>query len=562
MTQSGGLTLPGAQRPLRIVPLGGLGQIGKNILAIEYGDDIVVVDAGLGFPRGDPPGAEITLPDFTYLRERHQRVRAVLITHGHDDHIGALPYLLREMSVPVYAPPFAYDLVRTKLGEQQGAAHAHLRLVEPGVPLEVGPFSVDYLRVTHSIPDAYGLAIRTLAGVVFHTGDFKLDAAPVDGRTSELRRIARLGDAGVLLLLSDSTYAEVPGRTASDEAMPGALDGFLAGAPGRVIIATFASHMARVQQVVDAAVRHRRKVALVGRGMVENVQMAIGRGYVRVPTGVLVNPPALDGLPSGQQVLLVTGGQGEPTSVMGRMAARATRDPVVRPGDTVVLSASIIPGNEITVHRMVDNLVRLGARVYYDRNAFVHVHGHASQEELTEMLGLVRPRYFVPVHGDYRMLVAHAGLAEAAGVPHERIFVMEDGDTLEFGEQGAALGDRVPAGAVYVTGGRQITAASPVWRERRTLAREGVLAVAVTVHAATGAPAGAVHITSRGVLEEEDAAETLAAAADLAAQALQDEAGAVTEWEAVRAVVRRTVSEYVEERTGARPVILVTRVEV
>jgi ribonuclease J len=487
--------------PVRIVPLGGLGEVGKNMMVVEHDDDLVIIDAGLMFPKEDMHGVDLVLPDTTYILERKHKVRAVLITHGHEDHVGALPYLLRDLHVPVYAPPLARDLVQVKLKEHAGVGRYDLREVQPGDRIELGSITAEYFRVCHSIPDACGIALHTEAGTIVHSGDFKIDHTPVDGQTTELHRLAELGQEGVLLLLSDSTYAENPGYTLSEQVVSGALDMVIGQAEGRVLIATFASLIARVQQIADAAVKHDRKIAVAGRSMVDNVKMALAKGYLDVPAGTFVDIEELAALPPERQVIVLTGAQGEPLSVLARVARRASRDIVVEDGDTVVISATTIPGNETVVAGVIDNLTRQGARVLTRRNAPVHVQGHASQEELKLMLNLIRPKYFVPVHGEYRMLHAHAELADAVGVDPDNTFVLEDGDVLEIDERGAEVVERVPAGHIYVDGLRLWDVRSAVLRDRRALSRDGFVVVVVPVDHATGELVGEPEIASSGFID-------------------------------------------------------------
>ena len=417
---------------LRIIPLGGLGEIGKNMMALEYGDDIIIVDCGVQFPEEGMLGVDLIIPDVSYLVERADRVRGILITHGHEDHIGALPFVLPQLPTEVFAPRLAHGMISAKLKERRASRGFTSTPIDPGVPYQFGQhFAARWFRVCHSIPDAMGIAINTPLGMVIHTGDFKIDHTPVDGRTIDLTALARYGDDGVLLLLSDSTYAEVPGYTPSEQVVGEALDRAIGEAPGRVMVATFASLVSRVQQVVDAAERHGRKVSIVGRSMVDTVNVASDLGYLRLPPGILLPMHATRNLPPEQVVLLTTGSQGEPTSALVRIANEGHRDVKIMPGDTVVISATPIPGNELPVSRTIDNLLRQGARVLYDRIATVHVHGHASQEELKLVLSLVKPRYFVPVHGEYRHLNAHAQIAWDMGVGKDGIFVLEDGDVLE-----------------------------------------------------------------------------------------------------------------------------------
>ena len=416
---------------LRVIPLGGLGEIGKNMMALEYGDDIIVVDAGVMFPEEDMFGVDLVIPNIAYLRENQHKVRAILITHGHEDHTGAVPFVLPELNVPVYAPRLAHGLIEVKLRDHRILSASELHVIEPGETFTFGAFRVEFFHVCHSIPDATGIAIYTPRGLVIHTGDFKFDHTPVDDVPTDFARLAELGTEGVTLLLSDSTYAESEGYTPSEAVLDPNLERIIAEAPGRVMFATFASLIARIQQIANAAAKNGRKVAVIGRSMVNNVAMAQQMGYLRVPEGVIVPTESLAGVPPEETVIIMTGAQGEPTSALSRISNDDHRDISVKPGDTFVLSASPIPGNEAVIMRTIDNLMRQGARVLHAANSQVHVHGHASREELKLMLRMIKPRYFVPIHGEYHHLVAHAGIAVGMGVAPEHTFILEDGDVLE-----------------------------------------------------------------------------------------------------------------------------------
>ena len=491
---------------LRVIPLGGLGEIGKNMMALECGDDIVVVDCGVQFPTEEQLGVDLIIPDVSYLVERADRVRAILITHGHEDHIGALPFVLPQLNVPVYAPRLAHGLISVKLQEHRATRGATVEPIDPDISYQFGRnFQVSWFRVCHSIPDAMGIALGTPLGTVIHTGDFKIDHTPVDGRTIDLPTLAQHGSDGVLLLCSDSTYAEVPGYTPSEHILSNAFERAIGDAPGRVMVATFASLISRVQQVVDAAARHNRKVSIVGRSMADNVNMAAAMGYLTLPPGTLLSLSEIRAYPPEQVVLLTTGSQGEPTSALVRIANQDHRDVAIMEGDTIVISATPIPGNELLVSRTIDNLLRQGAKVLYDRIATVHVHGHASQEELKMMLSLTQPRYFVPVHGEYRHLMAHARLAWDMGLAPEGIFVLEDGDVLELSERGGQVVDTVSASPIFIDGLSARDSQSAVLRERRALAKDGVVVIVVSRNRHTGRPAGSAQIRSSGFME---AAET------------------------------------------------------
>ncbi len=490
---------------LRVIPLGGLGEIGKNMMAFEYEDDIVIVDCGVQFPEEGMFGVDLIIPDVSYLMERLDKVRAILITHGHEDHIGALPFILPKLQCPVFAPRLAHGLITAKLKERRAARDSVVNPIDPGVVHQIGEaFEVSWFRVCHSIPDAMGIAVGTPLGTIIHTGDFKIDHTPVDGRIFDLPSLAHYGDDGVLLLCSDSTYAEVPGYTTSERVVGEALDRAIGEADGRVLVATFASLVSRVQQVVDAADKHGRKVSIVGRSMVDTVKVATELGYLKVPEGTLVPLGETRKLPPEKVVLMTTGSQGEPTSALVRIAKQEHRDVNIMSGDTVIISATPIPGNELPVSHTIDNLLRQGAKVLYDRIATVHVHGHASQEELKLVLRLVRPKYFVPVHGEFRHLTAHAQLAWDLDVAKDGIFVMEDGDVLELSEDGSRMEDHVSAGPIFVDGLTTRDLQSPVLGERRSLSKDGVVVVVVTTDKQNGKLVGEPAAVASGFLDESE----------------------------------------------------------
>ena len=543
--------------PLTVIPLGGLGEIGQNMLALEYEDDIVVVDAGVLFPGEDTPGIDFAIPDISYLRENRDRVRAILITHGHEDHIGALPFVLAEIDAPVYASRLAHGLISVKLRERGMIRDARLNVVEPHNRFRVGAFQVEFFRVCHSIPDAMGLAIETPLGMVIHTGDFKIDHTPIDSQPMDFIALARLAGDGALLLLSDSTYAEVKGFTESEQVVARALDRLIGEAPGRVMVATFASLISRVQQVVDSAVKYDRKVAVVGRSMANNVKMASKMGYLDVPDGVLVSTRDAARLPQKRVVIVATGSQGEPTSALVRIANGDHRDVEVVPGDTVIISASPIPGNETLIAKTIDSLFMRGAHVYYSRIEMVHVHGHASQEELKMMLGLVRPRYFVPVHGEYRHLVAHAAIARSMGVPASNTFVLTDGDVLQIDSQGADVVGSVPVGRVYVDGRTLWNMHSEALVDRRRLARNGVVAVLLCVDDLSGEALAEPAIVSSGFADLDESQHLFGKTAKIALQSLETETRYAIDWDRVEARVAGAVSDFLYEQTRRRPTVRV-----
>ena len=551
---------------LRIIPLGGLGEIGKNMMALEYEDDIVIIDCGVQFPEEGMFGVDLIIPDISYLMDRIDKVRAILITHGHEDHIGALPFILPKLKCPVYAPRLAHGLITAKLKERRAARDSVVNPIDPNVVHQIGEaFEVSWFRVCHSIPDAMGIAIGTPLGTVIHTGDFKIDHTPVDGRIFDLPSLAHYGDDGVLLLCSDSTYAEVPGYTTSERVVGEALDRAIGEAEGRVLVATFASLVSRVQQVVDAAAKYDRKVSIVGRSMVDTVKVATELGYLKVPEGTLVPLAQTRKLPPEKVVLMTTGSQGEPTSALVRIAKQEHRDVNIMAGDTVIISATPIPGNELPVSHTIDNLLRQGAKVLYDRIATVHVHGHASQEELKLVLRLVRPKYFVPVHGEYRHLTAHAQLAWDLDVAKDGIFVLEDGDVLELSEDGARMDEHISAGPIFVDGLTTRDTQSPVLGERRSLSKDGVVVVVVTTDKNSGKVVGEPAAVSSGFLDESETGNLFAELSVAVAQELTNNwSGSKENSEngGLKAKVRETARSFIAGSVRRSPMIIPVVLEV
>jgi ribonuclease J len=548
---------------VRLVPLGGLGEIGLNMLLVESGDDLVAVDCGLMFPDDEMPGVDFVIPDFAYLAARRHAFRAVVLTHGHEDHIGALAYLVRDFDVPVYGTPLTLALARTRLAEQGVLDRADLRPYRAGDEIRAGSIRIVPIRVTHSIADGMGLSIETPVGTVVHTGDFKLDPHPIDHEQPDYARFAELGAEGVLVLCSDSTNAGRPGRTGSESAVGEALAPRIAEARGRVIVATFASHVHRVQQVLDIAARLDRKVALLGKSMVSTVAVAAELGYLKVPEGLLVPLEELAELPPHRQVIVSTGSQGEPNSAVALMAAGEHRDVDLGPGDLLIFSSRVIPGNERTIGRAINALLRRGAEVLWEDVAFVHVSGHASQEDLRHMLELTRPRYFVPVHGEYRHLLQHARLAEGAGLPPSRIFLIEDGLGLEVTRTGARVLGPYPAGRAFVDGKGVGDVGSVVLRDRQILAEGGMVVVGLALHRDTGALAGDPEIASRGFVyvKESDALMTELKGAVREALAALEPAQALDR-EVAGTAVRSAVRRFITQRFGRKPVVLPLILEV
>lgn len=546
--------------PLRVIPLGGLGEIGRNMMLFEYGDDIIAVDVGLMFPEEEMLGVDLVIPDFTYLRANAHKLRAVFLTHGHEDHVGALPWFCREFSVPVYGTRLTQGLVRVKLKEHRLPLEP-LREVRAGESVRAGAFDVEFFPVAHSIPDACGLIVRTPLGTVVHTGDFKLDHTPVMDQHTDLTRLGQIGGEGCLLLLADSTYAEVEGHTPSEQLVGDSLRTIMVNAEGRVIVATFASLIARVQQVVDAAVFTGRKVFVTGRSMIDNVAMARELGYLRAPEGTFVGVEEMRRLPASGLAIVTTGSQGEPTSALTRMANGTHRHVDIVEGDTVVLSANAIPGNEQAVARNVDNLFRLGAHVLYNRVENVHVRGHASQDELKIIQSILQPEYFVPVHGEYRHLVTHARLAERVGVPQGNAFVLTDGDVLEIDDDEARMAGRVDASYVYIDGLGVGDVDEYVLRDRAHLSTDGVLVVIVAVDARTGRPVRPAEVLSRGFVDNEEHAALLDRAARVAESALEGREHAAPAGE-VNARIKDALGKFVYDETRRRPMVLPVTLEV
>jgi len=551
-----------SKRKLRIIPLGGLSEIGKNMMVMEYEDDIIVIDAGLMFPGEELLGIDLVIPDISYLVERREKIRGIIITHGHEDHIGALPYLLPQLNVPVYSTRLTQGLISVKLKERKALSGAKLNAIPPRGRFSLGQFKVEFFPVCHSIPDSVGLIIRTPVGTVVHSGDFKLDYTPVDGKPTDLSRLAQLGVQGVLLLLSDSTYAELPGYTPSERLVGETLDHVMANAPGRVIVATFSSLISRIQQVIDAAAKHQRRVFIVGRSMSEIVHMAREFGYLNVPDGILGRMDELKGMPHNKVVFITTGSQGEPTSALVRMANRDHRQLHIIRGDTVVLSATPIPGNESVVNRTVDSLFKQGAEVLYDKVAQVHVHGHGSQEELKLLLNLVKPRFFMPIHGEYRHLSFHAKLAQSVGIPEDNIFVLEDGDILELDAQSGKKVGKVASGNVYVDGLSVGDIGSVVLRDRKMLSRDGMVVVIIAINKQTGKLVGRPDIVSRGFVDTREARDMIEESRDLVARALDHGRDRPADWGYINTKIRDVLHKFYYEQTKRRPMILPFMVKV
>ncbi len=544
------------------MPLGGLGEIGKNMMLLEYGDDMIAIDAGLMFPEEEMLGIDLVIPDVSYIEQNREKFKAIFITHGHEDHIGGLPYVLRRVTAPIYCTPLAHGLISVKLKEHHLLPTTDLRTIQAGETVQVGVFRVEAFQVAHSVPDSVGYAMHTPVGKVIHTGDFKLDHTPVMGQLTNLPRLAELGNEGVLLLLADSTYVEVAGYTPSERVVGEALTQILTNAEGRVIVATFASLIARVQQVIDAADITGRKVFVTGRSMMDNVQMARERGYLDFPRELTLNVNELKTTSAEDIVVITTGSQGEPTSALTRMANGDHQHVQIQRGDTVVLSATPIPGNESLVYRNVDNLFRLGAHVLYNRTDNIHVRGHAAQEELKIVQALVKPKFFVPIHGEYRHLVLHAELARQMGVEEDNSFVMVDGDVLELDGETAALADRIPADYVYVDGLGVGDVDHIVLRDRQHLATDGMVVIVLAVDKQTGKLVGRPDVVSRGVTSIDESEDLLERTKDAVVDAMGSEGNHIAEWSIVNQTVREAVAKFLYSETHRRPMVMPVAVEV
>jgi len=549
--------------PLRIIPLGGVGEIGKNMYIFEYGSDIVVVDCGLMFPDEEMFGIDLVIPDVTYLRERKDDVRAFVITHAHEDHVGGLPYVLPGFpGVPIYASTLARGLLGNKIKEHKLHNNPLLAL-DPGDDVEIGPFRVIPFRVGHSIPDAMGVAIRTPVGTVVHTVDFKFDHTPVDGKLSDFAILARLGEEGVVCLLSDSTRAESPGYTPSERTVGEAFREIMEPLEGRVIVATFASNIARIQQVLDAASDMDRDTVVIGRSMEQNFRIATDLGYLKFNPSRVLSKDKIKDHPDGKLVIATTGAQGEPMAGLARMANRDHRFVEIQPGDTVIVSASPIPGNEEYVSRTIDNLFKAGANVYYHTIKRAHVSGHASQEELKLMLGLVKPRYFIPIHGEFRMQVQHGRLAIETGVAPENVFIIENGTPIEISADGTARrGAPVPAGYVFVDGLSVGEVGEVVLRDRRALASDGIFMVVVTVDKQTGSVLGRPEIITRGFVPLNERDPLMEEAIDRVVAAVDTPGDHISEIGLFKSQIKDSLSGFLYEQTKRRPMVFPVVVEV
>ena len=548
---------------LTAIPLGGLGEFGMNMMALRLGDEIIVVDAGMMFPESELLGVDLVIPDITYLKQNRAQVRAIVLTHGHEDHIGALPYILRDLNVPVYGTRFTLALVKKRLDEAGLLESTTLREVIPGRLVEVGRFEIEFISVTHSTVDCVALAIRTPLGVVIHTGDFKIDQTPVGGAPFDLHSFAKYGNEGVLALFSDSTNVERPGFTPSERAIVPRIEELCRSAPRRVILSCFASSIHRIQQVIDIASRVNRKVAFVGRSMVDNVEIAHSLELLRIPDGMVVRPQDIRGFDPKRIIILASGSQAEPMSSLSRIAVDNHRFVSVDENDSVILSARIIPGNEKSIFRMLDHMFRRRALVYYDNSAgTIHVSGHASQEEQKLLLQLVKPKYFIPIHGEYRHLFRHAALAHQLGAVSNEILLVEDGRPIEFTEDGAHRRDPVTAGRVCVDSGSLEEIEEVVIRDRKHLSEDGIVVPIIAIDKHTGKMESHPEIVTRGLMS--DNGHELIAGARLVIMKTVEESNAEekSDWGVIKEKIRVDLKRYINKQTSKRPLILPVILEV
>jgi ribonuclease J len=536
---------------LKIIPLGGLGEVGKNMMVYEYGNDILLVDTGLMFPENDMLGIDYIIPDIEYLKQNRDRVRGIVITHGHEDHTGALPYVLQEVNAPIYATPLTRGLIEVKLGKNGLGAKAMLNTVHAGEKVKIGVFEVEFFHVCHSIPDGIGLGIHTPVGLVVHSGDYKFDHTPVDNWPSDYARLAEFSTQGVLALLADSTNAERPGWTPSEKVIDEAFKKVFREAPNRIIIVSFASLVSRMQQVANVAAQFGRKLAFAGSSMVDNAKMAAKLGYLEIPEGVQVPIEQALGMPGDQVVIMCTGSQGEPASILGRLSMGTNRQFDIKEGDTIVLSSHPIPGNEEPIYRMINRLFERGADVIYETIAPVHVSGHASQEEMKLLLHLVRPKYFIPIHGELRQLRMHSKLAQEVGVPVENICVIENGQVIELTDDGIKLDGRVPAGDVFVDGSGVGDVTKEIMHEREEIAQDGIVVVSVSIDRFTAEVLGEPEIVSRGFM---CAIENVELNARIKKKVIETIKRVGTK---ERLEIEQVVKNYIYTETRRRPVILV-----
>lgn len=550
--------------PIKIIPLGGLGEIGKNITLYEYDGDMFLVDCGMSFPDEDMPGIDIVIPDFTYILENKDKIKGMVITHGHEDHIGAIPYLLKDFNLPIYATRLTIGLIEGKLKEHKLLGDAILNVVKPGDVVKLGKFSVEFINVNHSIPDAVAFAINSPAGTVIHTGDFKIDTTPIDGNVIDLGRFGEYGKKGVLALLADSTNAERPGYTSSEKLVGGSLSHFFSQAEGhRIIIATFSSNIHRIQQIINEAVNCNRKVAVSGRSMINVVTVAAELGYLNIPDNILIDVSEINNYEPGKIVLVTTGSQGEPMSALHRIAFSDHRQIEIIPGDMIIISATPIPGNEKLVSKVINELMKRGANVIYERMYDVHVSGHACQEELKLMMSIVKPKYFIPVHGEQKHLIKHAELAEQVGVEPKNILIAHNGNVIELKKNSVINSEVVPAGRILVDGLGVGDVGSIVLRDRKLLSDDGIIVIAMTVNHYTREIISGPDVVTRGFVYVKESEELINEINDLASNILERcYYQNIRDWNTVKMKIKDGVSRFLFQRTKRSPMILPVIMEV
>ncbi|HRY12759.1 MAG TPA: ribonuclease J [Syntrophomonadaceae bacterium] len=541
---------------LNIIPLGGMGEVGKNMMAIRYQDTIVVIDCGLMFPEDELLGIDVVIPDISYLIENKEKVKAILLTHGHEDHVGALPFVLKDINPPLYGSKLTLGIVEGKLKENN-LNNVRMNVVRPRDTIKIDQLEIEFFRVSHSIPDSMGIAIHTPLGIIFHTGDFKIDQTPVDGQVIDFRKMAELGEKGVLVMLSDSTNADRPGFTQSEKVVGRTFDEVFGRCEGRIIVTTFASNVHRIQQVIDTAVKYDRKVAVVGRSMVNNVRISSQLGYIDIPENTLIELEEINRYPPEKLVIATTGSQGEPMSALTRMATADHRWVGINSGDTVIISATPVPGNEKMVSRTIDLLFKQGAEVIYEREMGVHVSGHASQEELKLVLNLIKPRYFIPIHGESRHLMKHAKIAESLGIPQSRIFVVENGQLVEISKKRAQVTGKVTAGKILVDGLGVGDVGNIVLRDRRQLSQDGIMIVVVSINKETGEIMSGPDIVTRGFVYVRESEHLIENSKLKVREAMEQSARKnVTEWAVIKSQIRDKLGKHLFEVTGRRPMIM------
>ena len=544
---------------VKIIPLGGLLEIGKNITVIEYEDDIIIIDCGLGFPEDDMLGVDLVIPDITYLEKYKDKIRGLVVTHGHEDHIGGIPYLLKQINVPIpiYATKLTVGLIENKLEEHNLLKSTKIKQVRPGQVITLGSMKVEFIKITHSIPDACALAIHTPAGTIVHTGDFKIDYTPIDGEIIDLGRLATLGNKGVLALMSDSTNAERKGYTMSESNVGEILDKLFINCTKRIVVATFSSNVHRVQQIVNSAVKYKRKIAVCGRSMINMIETARRLGYIKVPDNVFIDIDTINSYPDDSLVIITTGSQGEPMSALTRMASGEHKKVQITPNDFIIISANPIPGNEKYISKVIDDLMAIGAEVIYNALQEIHVSGHACQEEQKLMITLVKPKYFIPVHGEYRQLIAHSETAKKVGIPNENIFITENGQVLELNEDEAKFTGHVQSGKVLVDGLGIGDVGNIVLKDRQKLSQDGLIVIVLTLDPRSGKIVAGPDVISRGfvyVRESENLMEEIKRL--LREELWKCEEKHITDWATLKLVIREQLGDYIYKKTKRQPMLI------